>query len=349
MTETYRIAALGGEGVGPEVVEASLRVVLAAAERHGVRIEVEHGDFGIPAFEKHGSHFPDHVAELCGRSNGVLLGAVEKGGLLALRRRFDFFANLRPVKAIDCLLHTSSLQPDRIRGLDILFVRELTSGIYFGDSGRSSDERGDFGFHRMVYYDDEVRRVARVALEHAQKRRKRLTVTHKENALPKIPWCEITKEEAARFPDVTVENMLVDTLGMELVMNPLRFDTILAGNLIGDWSSSIGGALVGSIGLLPSASLNADGFGLYEAIHGTAPEIAGRGIANPLGTLASATLMIHGWGETAMADAIDAAVDRVLATGCRTPDIAAEGEPTLTTEALTDRIIEQLGRSASSA
>ncbi len=342
MPATRRLVALPGEGVGPEVVDAALDLLARTAPGAGVAVEVEVADFGIPALERHGSHLPESTAARCAASDGILLGAVEQGGLLELRSRFDFFANLRPVQAIDCLLDASSLRPERLRGLDILFVRELTSGIHFGEAGRGSDADGEFGFHTMRYSDAQLRRIARVALARADGRRRRLAVAHKENALPHIPWCEITRKEARDFPTVEIETLLVDNLGMQLVHEPTRFDVILAGNLIGDWLSSLGGALVGSLGLLPSASLNADGLGLYEPIHGTAPEIAGRGIANPLGAISSLGMMLEQWGERAYAHRLASACRRVLEAGCRTPDLATgrDGEQVLDTRGLVDRIVD---------
>lgn len=217
------------------------------------------------------------------------------------------------------------MRPEKLQDLDILFVRELVSGIYFGPSGRTSDAKGPYGYHTMRYHDWEIRRVAQVALHHAQRRRRHLTVAHKENALPLLPWTRLVAEEALNFPDVTVEPMLVDNLAMQLVRAPTRFDVILAENLFGDILSDIGGALVGSIGLLGSASLNADGFGLYEAIHGTAPDIAGKDQANPLGTLVAVGLMLRQWGEVGAAQRLDTAQRQVLAAGYRTADLAPQG------------------------
>lgn len=343
MRRTWRVAALPGEGIGPEVIDATLEVLRRAAELCGVSVVVERAPFGNPAHEVFGSHFPQQTVDICRAADGILLGAVEKGGLLELRSLFDFFANLRPVRAVDCLLDASSLRPEKIRGLDLLFVRELTSGLPFGPAARGADSRGPFGYHTMLYYDHQVRRIARVALEQASRRRRLLTVAHKENALPCIPWCDLVRQEATAFPDVRLETMLVDNLSMQLVMDPLRFDVIVAENSMGDWMSSLGGALVGSIGLLPSASLNADGFGLYEPIHGTAPEIAGQGIANPLGAVGSAVLMLRQWGEATVADRIAGAVDRVLADGYRTADLgAAPPARRVSTRGMTDRLLAAL-------
>lgn len=199
----------------------------------------------------------------------------------------------------------------------------------------------------MKYYDWQISRIARVALQKAKERQGLLTVAHKENALPQIPWSRLVQEEAKHFPDVVVEPMLVDNLAMQLVREPKRFDVILAGNLFGDILSDIGGALVGSIGLLPSASINDRGFGLYEAIHGTAPDIAGMGIANPLGTMGAVALMLQQWGETHAATRLIQAIEKVLALGYRTADLAPQGQEILVnTETLTELIIQQLSELA---
>ena len=196
----------------------------------------------------------------------------------------------------------------------------------------------------MKYYDWQIRRIAKLALGKAKERRGLLTVAHKENALPQIPWSRLVQEEAEHFPDVIVEPMLVDNLAMQLVREPKRFDVILAGNLFGDILSDIGGALVGSIGLLPSASLNERGFGLYEAIHGTAPDIAGKGIANPLGTMGAVVLMLQQWGETHAAIKLIQAIEKVLVLGYRTADLAPQGQEILVNaETLTELIVQQLG------
>ncbi len=209
-------------------------------------------------------------------------------------------------------------------GVDILFVRELVSGIYFGASGRGEDERGSYGYHTMQYYDWQIKRIAKVALEKAKSRKGLLTVAHKENALPYLPWTKLVLEVAQEYPDVKVEPMLVDNLAMQLVINPQHFDVVLGGNLFGDILSDLGGALVGSIGLLGSASLNEEGFGLYEPIHGTAPDIAGKNQANPLGTLASAIMMLEQWGEVEAVSTLQQAWDSILSQGYRTQDLYSQ-------------------------
>ncbi|MFM7427169.1 MAG: 3-isopropylmalate dehydrogenase [Elainella sp.] len=316
----YRLVALPGEGIGPEVVEAALTVLDGVAQQQGFAVQVERGLIGQPALLACGHPCPDETLRLCEAADGILLGAVTCG-LLELRQRFDLFANLRPICPSPALFHSSPLKPERLIGVDILILRELVSGIYFGPAGRTVDARGAYGYHTMRYYDEEIRRIAQVALQLAQSRRCRLTVAHKQNALPQIPWTELVTETAVAFPEVTVEPMLVDNLAMQLVINPKQFDVILAGNLFGDILSDIGGAIVGSIGLLGSASLNGEGFGLYEPIHGTAPDIAGRGIANPLGAINSLVLMLHQWGETAAAQQIEQAQTQLLAQGYRTADL----------------------------
>lgn len=312
----YTIAALPGEGIGLEVVEATLTVLQKLAAKHNFSLQIRYGEIGQAALEKYGSYFPEITSQICDRSDGILFGAVNKGGLLELRQRFDFFANLRPVKT------HPSLKSDRgFSAVDILFVRELVGGIYFGASGRGEDERGNFGYHTMHYYDWQIERIARIALEKAQKRKGLLTVAHKENALPHLPWTKLVLEVAQEYPKVTVEPMLVDNLAMQLVIQPQHFDVIVAGNLFGDILSDLGGALVGSVGLLGSASLNESGFGLYEPIHGTAPDIAGKDIANPLGTFASAIMMLEQWEEHEAATDWQQAWGAILTAGYRTQDL----------------------------
>ena len=340
---SYRIVAIPGEGIGPEVVEASLTILRQVAQLEGFALTINYGLLGGMALEKLGSTFPPETSQQCEGSDGIVFGAVSQGGLLELRRHFDFFINLRPIRSCPSLLHTSSLRPEKVQALDILIVRELVSGIYFGSAGRGTDEKGAYGYHTMCYYDREIRRIAKVALQKAQERRGLLTVAHKENALPQIPWTRLVQEEATNFSDVVVSPMLVDNLAMQLVLNPQQFDVILAGNMFGDILSDIGGALVGSIGLLGSASLNDQGLGMYEAIHGTAPDIAGKGIANPLGTLAGCVLMLQQWGEIKAAQRILNAQERLLGKGYRTADLFPQNQETLVnTATLVDLFLEEI-------
>ena len=320
-TRQYRIVALPGEGIGPEVIDACLTILKELAAVENFSLEVDRGWIGEPAKQEFGADLPNETLELCEGSDGILFGAVTKGGLLQLRQYFDLFINLRPVSPSPHLLHTSPIKTERLEGVDLLFVRELVSGIYFGEAGRGVDQQGTYGFHTMRYADAQIRRIAKAALGYAQTRRGYLTVAHKENALPKLPWTRLVQDEAQAFPDVTVEPMLVDNLAMQLVMRPQEFDVILAGNLFGDILSDLGGAIAGSIGLLGSASLNSDGFGMYEAVHGTAPDIAGKGIANPLGALAGVVLMLDQWEEHQAAQRLRSIQDNILAQGYRTADL----------------------------
>ena len=348
-SRSYRIAALSGEGIGPEVVDACLTILQALAESEGFTIAIECGWIGEPARQQFGVPLPSETLQLCKGSDGIVFGAVTQSGLLALRRHFDLFANLRPVRPSPSLLNASPIKADRLQGVDLLFVRELVSGIYFGQSGREVDAHAGYGFHTMRYADAEIRRIARVALQSAQTRRQRLCVAHKENALPMIPWTQLVREEAEAFPQVSVTPMLVDNLAMQLVMRPADFDVILAGNLFGDILSDLGGAIAGSIGLLGSASLNADGFGLYEAIHGTAPDIAGKGIANPLGTLAGIVLMLEQWGENKAASRLMAIQENLLEKGYRPSDLMqpdAVGQQKVTTRELVDLFIAAIRESS---
>jgi 3-isopropylmalate dehydrogenase len=340
----YRVVALPGEGIGPEVLSAAIKVLLSLAERHNFTVQVDYGLIGEPANEQLGCFFPLETARLCAGSDGIVFGAVARGGLLEIRKHFDFFANLRPVQMSSHLLDQSSLRPELVMGLDLLFVRELVSGIYFGTSDRTQDAQGAYGYHTMRYHDWEIRRIARVALQQAQVRRGLVTVAHKENALPHLPWSRLVQEEAVHFPGVNVEPMLVDNLAMQLVRAPNQFDVILAGNLFGDILSDIAGALVGSIGLLASASLNTDGLGLYEAIHGTAPDIAGKGIANPLGMIGAIALMLSQWGEHRAVETLQKAQDAVLAQGYRTADLVdCDGSKAwVSTAELTELLIQSL-------
>ena len=343
MTKKYSIAALPGEGIGLEVVEATITILQSVAEMHNFQLQVDYGVIGTPAFKQYGAYFPTAMAKLCSQADAILFGAVSKGGLLELRKQFDFFINLRPVKVFPSLINKSSLKSDRLRGVDILFVRELVSGIYFGASERGEDEGGSYGYHTMQYYDWQIERIARVALEKARSRKSLLTVAHKENALPNIPWTKLVKAIALDYQDVTVEPMLVDNLAMQLVINPQRFDVILAGNMFGDILSDIGGALVGSIGLLGSASLNEAGFGLYEPVHGTAPDIAGKNWANPLGTLASAMMMLEQWEEVEAVARLQQVWNKIFTEGYRTRDLYSQDTETLvTTQELVELFMQNL-------
>jgi 3-isopropylmalate dehydrogenase/3-benzylmalate dehydrogenase len=339
----YRIVALPGEGIGPEVLEASLRVLDRLCALEGLSVEVERALIGQPAIDAMGEALPPQTIRLCREADAILFGAVARHGILEIRREFDFYINLRPIRVPAGLAKHSALRPELAAGVDMVIVRELASGIYFGPSERGQDERGAYGSHAMKYYDFEIRRIARHALQLARKRSGRLTVAHKENALPKIKWQELVAEEARQFPDVEVKGMLVDSLAMELVRQPKRFDVILAGNLFGDILSDLGGAITGSLGLLPSASLNDAGLGLFEPVHGTAPDIAGKGIANPMGMLSSVEMMLEHWNCTTAADRLRRALDLAVERGICTPDMPVSGtRGAASTDETADAIAELL-------
>jgi 3-isopropylmalate dehydrogenase/3-benzylmalate dehydrogenase len=344
MQKKYRVVVLPGEGIGSEVVDAAVLILRGLAKIYQFSLDIDYGLIGKSAYQQLGSYFPEVTAKLCENSDGILFGAVTQGGLLELRKRFDFYLNLRPVRPLTSLLNKSTLKPEKLIGVDILFVRELVSGIYFGAAGRGTDAQGDYGYHTMKYYDWEIQRVAKFALQQAQQRKKLLTIAHKENALPYLPWTALLQAEAHNFPDVRVEPMLVDNLAMQLVINPQHFDVILAGNLFGDILSDLGGALVGSIGLLGSASINTDGFGMYEPVHGTAPDLAGKGIANPLGTFQAVGLMLQQWGENQAAQKLIKTQENLLAKGYRTADLYSQtkSEILVNTKTLTELFLQKM-------
>lgn len=347
MTKKYKLVALSGEGIGEEVIAATIAILQQIAVTHDFKLNVNYGQIGQSAMEQYGSYFPEVTTQICSDADGILFGAVSKGGLLELRKKFDFFVNLRPVRVFPSLVDKSSLKRDRLCGVDILFVRELVSGIYFGEAGRSEDHKGGYGYHTMEYYDWQIQRIAKVALKKASNRRGLLTVAHKENALPHLPWNRLVNEIAQEYPDVEVEPMLVDNLAMQLVINPQHFDVVLTGNLFGDILSDLGGALVGSIGLLGSASLNESGFGMYEPIHGTTPDITGKNQANPLGIFASAMMMLKQWGEIDAVNNWQRAWDNILNQGYRTRDLYVGGREILVnTQELVELFLKELSVSS---
>lgn len=345
MAKKYRIVALPGEGIGLEVVPASLKILEKLAQIKGFDLKIDYGLIGETALQQLGSYFPEVTKKLCTGADGIVFGAVTKGGLLELRQYFDLFINLRPITIFPCLISKSPLKPEKLRGVDILFVRELVSGIYFGASGRDTDKQGIYGYHTMQYYDDQIRRIARVALKKAENRQGLLTIAHKENALPHIPWTRLVQEEALNFPTVSINPMLADNLAMQLILNPQNFDVILAGNLFGDILSDLGGALIGSIGLLGSASLNEQGFGLYEPVHGIAPNLANLGIANPLGTIMSIIMMLEQWQEIEGVTILKEITAKILTEGYRTFDLnPTDQEILVNTEELITIFLKELNQ-----
>jgi 3-isopropylmalate dehydrogenase len=349
------ITALPGDGIGPEVVAEGVRVLRAVGERFGHTFEVREALIGGCAIDATGTALPDETLRLCRESDAVLLGAVggpkwdnpeasvrPEQGLLGIRKALGLFANLRPVAIHPRLIAASPLRPERLQGVDLLVVRELTGGIYFGEKGRdATPDGGESAYDECVYTTAEIERIVRVAASLARNRRKKLTSVDKANVLETSRlWRSVTTRLMRNeFPDVQLDHMLVDACAMHLIRRPADFDVIVTENMFGDILTDEASMLAGSMGMLPSASLGAPGdsekatrMGLYEPIHGSAPDIAGKGIANPLATVLSVALLLrHSLGLEAEARAVEAAVWRTLEDGVVTGDIAAPGERSATT------------------
>jgi 3-isopropylmalate dehydrogenase len=342
------IAVLAGDGIGPEVTEQALRVL----ETLNLDLRFEQAPVGGAAYHAHRHPLPPATLDLARRADAILFGAVgdpscdalsrefrPEQAILGLRRELGLFANLRPAKAFAELLDSSALRPEIAGGIDLMIVRELTGDVYFGTPrGRRTTDAGlREGYDTMRYAEVEVARIARLAFDTAVKRRGRLCSVDKANVLETSQlWRDVVVEVAADYPDIELTHMYVDNAAMQLVRNPGAFDVIVTGNLFGDILSDQASMCVGSIGLLPSASLDAAGKGLYEPIHGSAPDIAGQGKANPLGTILSAAMMLrYSLGRADAADRIEAAVARALSEGARTPDLGGA----LSTREMGDRVI----------
>ena len=351
---TVRVVSLAGDGIGPEVVEEARRVVDAVAADHDLAITWEDHLMGGISIDAHGTALTDSVLDACKSADAVLLGAVggpkwdttdpdkprPEQGLLGLRAGLGLFANLRPVRPFPALYDASPLKRDRIDGTDLLVIRELTGGIYFGKRGRDADSAYD----TCLYTRDEVRRVAEWGFKAAQGRRGKVTSVDKANVLESSRlWREVVLEVAADYPDVALDHMLVDNAAMQLVSRPADFDVIVTENMFGDILSDEAAMITGSIGMLPSASLGTGGPGLYEPVHGSAPDIAGQGIANPLATCLSAAMMLrYSLDCAAGADRIEAAVDTLLAAGHRTRDLGGD----LTSRQVGDLLLGEIARVA---
>lgn len=355
----HKILLLAGDGIGPEIVGAAEQLLGVLVERFGLSCEIEHALMGGCAIDVHGDSLPDATIKLARAADAILLGAVggpqwdkaersirPERGLLRLRSELDLFCNLRPAVLIDSLAEASTLKPEVVAGLDLMIIRELTGGIYFGeprgiDIGADGRRRG---YNTLVYTEDEIERIARLGFEVARKRRSRLCSVDKANVLEVTElWRDIVLGLAVDYPDVELSHMYVDNAAMQLVRAPKQFDVIVTTNLFGDILSDLAAMLTGSIGMLPSASLNAEDKGLFEPVHGSAPDIAGRGLANPLATILSVAMMFrYTLGEEALADKIEAAVTAVLADGVRTADISRDGGPSVSTGQMAQAVIEAL-------
>jgi 3-isopropylmalate dehydrogenase len=351
-----KILVLPGDGIGPEIIAEAVKVLETVRDTHGVDITLEHDDLGGAAYDRYGTPLADETLERARAADAVLLGAVggpkwdtidpalrPERGLLKIRSQLGLFGNLRPALLYPQLASASTLKPEVVSGLDILIVRELTGGIYFG-APRGNETRADgkrFAYDTLPYSEDEIARIARVGFEMARVRGKKLCSVDKANVLASSQlWRAVVNEIAADYPDVEVSHMYVDNAAMQLVRAPKQFDVIVTDNMFGDILSDQASMLTGSIGMLPSASLDANKKGMYEPCHGSAPDIAGKGVANPLATILSAAMLLrYSLGRGDVADAIEAAVGKVLDSGLRTADIALPGEAVVGTAAMGDAVV----------
>ncbi|WP_173916705.1 3-isopropylmalate dehydrogenase [Halobacillus sp. Marseille-Q1614] len=350
------IVILPGDGIGPEVTKGAKGVLETVAERFGHTFTFETHNIGGAAIDKQGTPLPEETVEACRKSDGILLGAVggpkwdnlpgeqrPEKGLLGIRKQLGLFANLRPVKGFDSLLHSSPLKHEVVAGSDLLIVRELTGGLYFGEP-RERRNDGQEVVDTLFYTRKEIERIVEKAFESAQVRSKRLTSVDKANVLESSRmWREVVEEKKNNYPDVEVEHMLVDAAAMKLVTNPGYFDVIVTENMFGDILSDEASVLTGSLGMLPSASVRQDGLGLYEPVHGSAPDIAGQDKANPLATILSAAMMLrYSFGMTEEADEIESAVQSVLNEKYHTADLQVKGGTVVSGSQLAKRVSEQI-------
>jgi 3-isopropylmalate dehydrogenase len=357
----YKLAVLPGDGIGPEVMDEALKVLAAVEKKYDVEFDYEHALVGGAAWDKYKEHLPKETLNVCHRADAILFGSVggpvseqhaekwsrvEVNSLLGLRKEFKLYANLRPAKLYPALAAASPLRADTAeKGFDILVVRELTGGIYFGDpKGRAGDGEDEYAFDTMVYAKNEVRRIAHIAFKAAQTRDKKVTSIDKANVLTTMVfWREVVEEVAKEYPDVSYEPMYVDNAAQQLTVRPSQFDIMLCGNMFGDILSDEAAAITGSLGMLPSASLADGSFGMYEPGGGSAPDIAGQGIANPIAQIMSAAMMLkYSFGMTDAYNDIATAVEAVLNDGYRTGDIKSPGCKLVGTKAMGDLIVSKL-------
>jgi len=353
MPKTYKITLLPGDGIGPEVIAESVKVLDAVAEKAGFALEYTEENAGGAAIDAHNDPMPDSVIETCKASDAVLLGAVggpkwdhltgalrPESGLLKIRKELGAFANLRPVTVPASLAENSPLRPETVAGLDLFTVRELTGGIYFGqpvgEEGEGDDKKA---WNTMVYSVGEIKRVARVAFEWARKRRNKVTSVDKANvlAVSRLWRDTVIALHKAEYADVELDHLYIDNAAMQMVINPRQFDVILTGNIFGDILSDASATLGGSLGLLPSASVGGP-VGIFEPVHGSAPDIAGQGKANPLAMILSAAMMLDTLNEGVAANAIRTGVEKVLDQGYRSGDLWREGNTLASTSELGDLV-----------
>ncbi|MGZ8155432.1 MAG: 3-isopropylmalate dehydrogenase [Burkholderiales bacterium] len=353
-----KIAVLAGDGIGPEIVAQALKVI-KALQSDGLKLEFEEASFGGAGYDAHGDPLPRGTLNLAQAADAVLCGAVggpkydalprlqrPEQGILRIRKELGLFANLRPAVLYPELVGASTLKPEVVSGLDVMIVRELTGDIYFGEPrGRGDNARGEReGYDTMRYSEPEIRRIAKVGFEAALKRNRKLCSVDKENVLETSRlWREIVSDEGRKYPQVALSHMYVDNAAMQLVRNPKQFDVMVTGNMFGDILSDEASMLTGSIGMLPSASLDEKGKGLYEPIHGSAPDIAGKNMANPLATILSSAMMLrYTFNMDEWAYRIEAAVQAVLKEGLRTADIAEAGSRRVGTAEMGDAVVAAL-------
>ena len=357
--KAFKIAVLPGDGIGPEIVKQAVKVMDAVSEKFDVKLEYQYGLIGGAAIDEYGIPFPEETKEIILSSDAVLLGAVggpkwdnldfsirPERALLGMRKLLNAFANLRPAKLYDELIDASTLKPEVVKGVDIMVIRELTSGIYFGiPKGIFEDDGERVGINTLRYREHEVERIARVAFEVARKRNKRVTSVDKANVLEAtVLWREVVERVHKEFEDVELNHMYVDNAAMQIIRWPKQFDVIVTTNMFGDILSDACAMLTGSLGMLPSASIGGK-IGLYEPIHGSAPDIAGQNIANPIATINSVGMMFtYSFDMPEVEKAIDDAVKEVLAKGYRTKDIYSEGTKLVSTEEMGDLIAEEIKR-----
>lgn len=357
---TQQIAILAGDGIGPEIMAEAEKVLAKVSELYKLDLSLEKALVGGAAYDEFNTPLPPSTLELARKSDAILLGAVggpkwdtledrskrPEQGLLGLRSELELFANFRPAILYPQLVDASSLKPEVVSGLDILIVRELTGGIYFGKPRgiRQLDDGQREGYNTYVYNESEIRRIAKVAFEAAQKRNKKLCSVDKANVLDvTVLWREIFNDMAKDYPDVQLEHMYVDNAAMQLVRAPKQFDVMVTGNMFGDILSDAAAMLTGSIGMLPSASLNSKNQGMYEPCHGSAPDIAGQGLANPLATILSVAMMLrYSLAQEKAAAAIENAVSSVLEKGLRTADIYSDNMQRVSTQEMGQAVVDAL-------
>lgn len=363
MSNTYKIAVLAGDGIGPEVMAVGLDVLNATAKQFGFSFDAKDYAVGGAGIDQFGDALPPHTLQGCRDAQAIFFGSIggpkweslppnlqpERAALLPLRKHFGLYANLRPAKCYPGLLHASPIKSEWIPdGFDVLVVRELTGGLYFGQPKHTIalEDGGERAIDTMVYETKEIERITHVAFKAARLRNKKVTLIDKANVLEtSILWRKTVKAIAPQYADVTLDFMYVDNAAMQLVRKPQQFDVMLCENLFGDIISDEAAATVGSLGLLPSASLADGTFGLYEPSGGSAPDIAGKGIANPIAQILSAALMLrYSFGENLAATAIEAAVEATLAAGLRTADLARPGEKSISTVEMGAAIKERLAQ-----